>query len=174
MIPGILLSSKRKLRLRNSTKTQPKLILFDKTLAKRQMSRTNPSLIPPSPQLFKRYINDQEMGMMCMPAHMTIKEPSGKDFALESPRQSSKYIDGEEIFIPDADGSPTLRVARFHCKARGVPDLHNPRTAVIDVPLDTIEHGEILICSHRTCSTSGRRFRYCKVCRCPVAKYVEF
>ena len=149
-----------------------KLTLISTNLTKTKMTQTNPSLIPPSPQILKEIVNDQDMGMMCMPTHMAINEVSGD--ALESPRQSSKYIDGDEIFIPDADGLPTLRVARFHCKARGVPDLHNPRTAIIDVPLDTVEHGEILICSHRTCSTSGRRFRYCKVCRCPVAKYVEF
>jgi hypothetical protein len=29
---------------------------------------------------------------------------------------------------------------------------------------------QTLVCSHPTCSGSGRRFRYCSVCECPVAK----
>jgi len=61
------------------------------------------------------------------------------------------------------------RTLRFPCKARGVPDNHNARTAYIDVPSDA-SHGTIVICSHPVCVSSGRKFRYCSVCMIPVAK----
>jgi hypothetical protein len=124
-------------------------------------------LIPPSPDFLKPAMNDQIAGMLCL----QVNEPSKEDVGLGSLKKSSKHADGEIIYLPSSSNTyPDVRVARFHCKARGVPDLHNPRNAVIDVPLDVVVHGEILICSHATCSSSGRRFRYCTVCRCPVAK----
>lgn len=58
---------------------------------------------------------------------------------------------------------------RFPCKARGITDYHNARTAYIDIPANAA-HGMLLICSHRSCSSSGRKFRYCALCELPVAK----
>ena len=58
-----------------------------------------------------------------------------------------------------------LRVA---CKARGVQILHNAKNAYIDIPTDA-EHGTILECSNHVCRSSGRRFRFCTVCKIPVA-----
>jgi len=58
---------------------------------------------------------------------------------------------------------------RFPCKARGVPGNHNAQNAYIDVPPNT-PHGTIVICSHPVCLSSGRKFKYCSVCRIPVAK----
>jgi hypothetical protein len=105
--------------------------------------------------------------MLCLEVNELTKEET----ELGSLKKSSKHADGEIIYLPSAFSTrPDVRVARFHCKARGVQDVHNPSTAVIDVPLDVVVHGEILICSHTTCASSGRRFRYCTVCRCPVAK----
>lgn len=60
-------------------------------------------------------------------------------------------------------------ILRFPCKARGLPDSHNARTAYIDVPANA-SHGTIVLCSHALCSSSGRQFRYCSVCMIPVAK----
>ena len=68
--------------------------------------------------------------------------------------------------LPRRRASETIRIP---CKARGIVDAHNPRTAYMDVPPDAI-HGLILVCSHPTCAQSGRRFRYCAVCEIPVAK----
>lgn len=58
---------------------------------------------------------------------------------------------------------------RMPCKARNVPDDHKPETAYFDIHPHT-EHGKVLICSHKECAASGRRFRYCAVCAIPVAK----
>lgn len=125
------------------------------------------SLIPPSPEFPKPAINDRIAGILCL----QVNKPSQENVEFGSLKTSSKHTEGEIIYLPSSSNiSPDVRVARFHCKARGVPNLHDPLTAVIDVPLDVVAHGEILICSHATCSSSGRRFRYCIVCRCPVAK----
>jgi hypothetical protein len=58
---------------------------------------------------------------------------------------------------------------RFPCKARGVPNEHNARNAYIDVPPNA-NHGDIVVCSHPFCVSSGRKFRFCTVCHIPVAK----
>lgn len=58
---------------------------------------------------------------------------------------------------------------RIPCKARGMSKKHNSDTAFIDVPIDA-PHGLLLCCSNRECVSSGRKFRYCKVCAVPVAK----
>lgn len=58
---------------------------------------------------------------------------------------------------------------RMPCKARNVPADHKPETAYFDIHPHT-EHGKVLICSHKECAASGRRFRYCAVCAIPVAK----
>ena len=58
---------------------------------------------------------------------------------------------------------------RVPCKARGVRADHNSKTAYFDIPLDA-KHGMLLVCSHSKCSESGRRFRYCAMCKVPVAK----
>lgn len=59
--------------------------------------------------------------------------------------------------------------ASFPCRCRGLPDDHNPNTAYILIPID-VEHGQDLKCSHHICRNRGVRFRYCSVCRRPVAK----
>jgi len=61
-------------------------------------------------------------------------------------------------------------VQRIPCKARGMGASHTPQTAYFEIRLGAIRHGDTLVCSHPTCSGSGRRFRYCSVCECPVAK----
>jgi hypothetical protein len=58
---------------------------------------------------------------------------------------------------------------RFPCRARGVTDTHNARSAFIAIP-STVAHGTDLICSHPICAASGRRFKYCATCKIPVAK----
>jgi hypothetical protein len=60
-------------------------------------------------------------------------------------------------------------IERFPCKARGLPNTHNARSAYIDIPPDAT-HGTILICSHPECASSGRKFRFCTVCHLPVAR----
>ena len=58
---------------------------------------------------------------------------------------------------------------RVPCKARGLPSDHNHRTAYIEIPVNA-PHGMILMCSHTMCAGTGRKFRYCAVCKVPVAK----
>jgi len=144
---------------------EPRQIPFHPTIWK--VYKMLSLLIPPSPENTKHAMSGHEADMLCMEINENVEDC----FETKSSKKSGmKQVDGLEIFLPSDDGSPDRRVARYHCKARGVPDLHNPRNAFIDVPLDSVLHGGILICSHRTCSSSGRRFRYCTVCRCPVAK----
>lgn len=58
---------------------------------------------------------------------------------------------------------------RIPCKARGMPKNHNAEFAYFEIPAN-VTHGKIIACSHPSCVTSGRRFRYCAVCAVPVAK----
>jgi hypothetical protein len=50
------------------------------------------------------------------------------------------------------------------CHARGVSDTHTPTNAYFEIPKGC-KHGKILECSHYKCRQSGRRFRYCEVCK---------
>ena len=63
----------------------------------------------------------------------------------------------------------TPGVLKFPCKARGIDSRHNDANAVIQVPSDAV-HGTLLVCSHLLCASSGRRFRWCSVCKVPAAK----
>mmetsp|Transcript_20445 Transcript_20445/g.29579 ORF Transcript_20445/g.29579 Transcript_20445/m.29579 type:complete len:223 (+) Transcript_20445:305-973(+) len=63
----------------------------------------------------------------------------------------------------------TANALRFPCKARGIDSKHGPDDAFIEVPAN-IEHGGILVCSNVCCASSGRRFRWCVVCKVPAAK----
>lgn len=67
----------------------------------------------------------------------------------------------------DAQQGPDF--IRVPCKARGVSQDHTAQNAFIDIPRDA-PHGLILACSNEICYNSGRRFRYCIVCRTPAAK----
>ena len=67
--------------------------------------------------------------------------------------------------------SPRNRNVRVYpCQARGIPDEeHTPENAVIVVPRDAV-HGAMFYCGSPTCRAMGRVFRWCAVCRLPVAK----
>lgn len=58
---------------------------------------------------------------------------------------------------------------RFPCKARGIDAKHNDANAYIEVSNST-DHGTLLVCSNLLCASSGRRFRWCSVCKVPAAK----
>jgi hypothetical protein len=49
---------------------------------------------------------------------------------------------------------------RIPCRARCLSHEHNRETAYIEIPRNA-PHGMLLQCSHKECSNSGRRFRYC-------------
>ena len=49
---------------------------------------------------------------------------------------------------------------RVPCRARCLSHQHNRETAYIEIPRYA-PHGMLLQCSHKECSQSGRRFRYC-------------
>jgi hypothetical protein len=49
---------------------------------------------------------------------------------------------------------------RIPCRARCLSHQHNRETAYIEIPRYA-PHGMLLQCSHKECSQSGRRFRYC-------------
>ena len=57
----------------------------------------------------------------------------------------------------------------FPCKARGIGEDHDATTAKIFVPRNS-PHGTLLVCTHHTCRSMGRQFRWCRVCQIPVAK----
>ena len=93
----------------------------------------------------------------------------------------TKHIkEAETMFMPspkdrlpiiDQDHSTAMVASlRTPCKARGVQgqQVHNAKNAYIDVPFNA-EHGTILSCSNEACRNSGRRFRYCSICKIPVA-----
>lgn len=103
---------------------------------------------------------------------------------MSAPVNDSRSAAKQQIEVDDRSLSPLsateegpisyyerkrTRTLRFPCKARGVTDNHNARTAYIDVP-PTAGHGSIVICSHPACASSGRKFRFCIVCQTPVAK----
>jgi hypothetical protein len=69
---------------------------------------------------------------------------------------------------PSTKRPSTRDFLRVACKARGVQILHNAKNAYIDIPTNA-EHGTILECSNSVCRSSGRRFRFCTVCKIPVA-----
>ena len=58
---------------------------------------------------------------------------------------------------------------KIPCRARGMPMAHNARTAYFVVP-PSIQHGDELMCSFPACSSAGCKFRWCAVCKVPVAK----
>mmetsp|Transcript_15123 Transcript_15123/g.21867 ORF Transcript_15123/g.21867 Transcript_15123/m.21867 type:complete len:278 (-) Transcript_15123:714-1547(-) len=65
--------------------------------------------------------------------------------------------------------TPETSNIKIACKARGLPESHNSNTAFIQIPENCL-HGQMVLCSHPECVRSGRQFRYCAVCRLPVAK----
>lgn len=98
-----------------------------------------------------------------MPAPMVVSSA-----VMDQEPRSPSPLSSDDEPSPYYDRKRT-RTLRFPCKARGVLDNHNARTAYIDVPADA-SHGTIVICSHPSCKSSGRKFRYCSVCMIPVAK----
>jgi len=113
------------------------------------------------------------MPLLCVSAESGMSAPNMRPPRIvsntEQHRSRSPLSDNDdEGPVPYYDRKRT-RTLRFPCKARGVPDNHNARTAYIDVPPDA-SHGTIVICSHPVCVSSGRKFRYCSVCMIPVAK----
>ena len=66
-----------------------------------------------------------------------------------------------------AHAAPTVR--HYACRARGVPNHTVARNAYVVVP-SSVQHGDILVCSHPVCASSGRKFRWCTVCQIPVTK----
>ena len=67
--------------------------------------------------------------------------------------------------------SKTMAGARkIPCKARGLNDEdHNVTNAYFVIHAD-MKHGQLIVCSHKPCVDSGRKFRYCAVCDAVVAK----
>lgn len=77
------------------------------------------------------------------------------------------------IFLPgtDSDQRPLKKKRRMKvpCRARGMPMAHNAKTAYFVVP-QQVQHGDELTCSFPACHQAGAKFRYCAVCKVPVAK----
>ena len=79
--------------------------------------------------------------------------------------------------VSKSSSKPYVRV--FPCRARGFKNSdgsgegsgvrHNESTAVLRIRSDA-PHGTVVVCSHKACADSGRRFRWCAVCQQPVAK----
>lgn len=67
--------------------------------------------------------------------------------------------------VSDMRSMPSRRVP---CKARGMGDDHSANAFFL-IP-ENAPHGTLVVCSHRACNESGRRFRYCAVCELPCAK----
>ena len=111
--------------------------------------------------------------MLCAPVQSEAAAPHVPQTILGyTPMRSTSPLSvGEEpVKKPVASFHNCRRTTlRFPCKARGVPDNHNARSAQVDVPPDAV-HGSILVCSHAACCGSGRKFRWCEVCGVPVAK----
>lgn len=88
----------------------------------------------------------------------------------------------QEIIVSDDDTSHTvleppafaasdmrsIPSRRVPCKARGMGDDHSTNAFFL-IP-ENAPHGTLVVCSHRACIESGRRFRYCAVCELPCAK----
>lgn len=80
--------------------------------------------------------------------------------------------------LPASGGAPSIAESAnsgklfknvLPCRARGMPLDHNFSNAFFIVTQDT-KHGDHLVCSFPKCRNGGVKFRYCSVCRIPVAQ----
>lgn len=84
----------------------------------------------------------------------------------------SNYASASSAKRPAAEATEynktTLR--KIPCRARGLNDEeHNASNAYFVIKSD-MRHGQVMVCSHKRCLESGRKFRYCSVCDAVVAK----
>lgn len=84
--------------------------------------------------------------------------------------QKSQYSESLEENHPSANSMTMIGARKIPCKARGLNDEeHNVTNAYFVIHAD-IKHGQLIVCSHKPCVDSGRKFRYCAVCDAVVAK----
>ena len=78
----------------------------------------------------------------------------------ESPLKRMLY-DYDSPSEPPLKRMRTSSSRRITCKARGLSNDHNSDNAYLEITADA-PHGLLLSCSHKECTDSDRRFRYCK------------
>lgn len=79
-------------------------------------------------------------------------------------RERKRLLRGEEAESPYEPPHQKLCgpvIHRIPCKARGVSKNHTAENAFFDVPGEA-PHGLLLLCSNEECTSSLRRFRYCR------------
>lgn len=137
--------------------------------------------------LYNRPSNKGEMDfwvekvlMLSEPANLNSEDervdanPSSKTTASSQTNQPVSTQSNQQDTTNEENNPDLLReenpdLLRFPCKARGVLNDHNSRTAYITVSTNA-NHGTTLVCTHPVCAKSGRKFRWCSVCQIPVAK----
>mmetsp|Transcript_2731 Transcript_2731/g.6288 ORF Transcript_2731/g.6288 Transcript_2731/m.6288 type:complete len:894 (-) Transcript_2731:257-2938(-) len=94
----------------------------------------------------------------------------GSEYTGSEPREHLIVLPGTEPANPEKKRRRRRsgRV-KIPCRARGMPMAHNARTAYFVVP-PSIQHGDELMCSFPACRSAGCKFRWCAVCKVPVAK----
>ena len=108
------------------------------------------------------------------PAHSSFLSPifpvDGSEYTGSEPREHLIVLPGTEPLNPEKKKrrKRSGRV-KIPCRARGMPMAHNARTAYFVVP-PSIQHGDELMCSFPGCRSAGCKFRWCAVCKVPVAK----
>eukprot|EP00934_Nitzschia_sp_Nitz4_P004481 Nitzschia sp. Nitz4//scaffold41_size133979//85831//87850//NITZ4_003358-RA/size133979-snap-gene-0.105-mRNA-1//1//CDS//3329551503//4471//frame0 len=136
--------------------------------------------------LIKQYLEEQArqqrmLGMGLSPAGASspqMMSHSGRGTPNMANRQaeSAGVAKGKEMASGSMKGSPKVEskapeagTTVLPCRARGMPIDHTAKTAYFVVRED-IKHGTELVCSYYACRNSGIKFRYCAVCKLPVAK----
>mmetsp|Transcript_99081 Transcript_99081/g.285883 ORF Transcript_99081/g.285883 Transcript_99081/m.285883 type:complete len:462 (-) Transcript_99081:801-2186(-) len=98
----------------------------------------------------------------------TMNETLGKP-----PPPGTKPVASAQNAIPSSSTGDHNHANKFRnmlpCRSRGMPLDHNFKNAYFIITQDTA-HGEDLVCSYPECQAAGSKFRYCKVCRIPIAQ----
>lgn len=87
------------------------------------------------------------------------------------PSQEGKYSSASSAKRPAEATENNNRTSRqIPCRARGLKDEEHNASNAYFVIKPGMKHGQAMVCSHKRCIESGRKFRYCSVCDAVVAK----